>query len=266
MPLTKAKGNMYPWVTHTHTHLGGECSHKCSYCYVNNPRFGRPAKYQGALRLLEDELKVKYGSGKTIFVEHCNDLFAQDVPNVMIIKIVKHALEWPNNTYVWQTKNPARYLTMDALLPDNSIFGATIETNRIIPNVSTAPTPFQRMNAMSKLKGRKFITIEPVLDFDVDTLAAWIDKIRPEFLNLGADSKSHNLPEPTVEKIMLLTSKLAEYGIELREKHNLIRLKQKGSASENSAQQTHGGICAEDCGHSLSGRCSVICKRKLTQC
>lgn len=34
MALTKSKGNMYPWVTHTHTHLRGECPHGCRYCYV----------------------------------------------------------------------------------------------------------------------------------------------------------------------------------------------------------------------------------------
>jgi hypothetical protein len=77
------------------------------------------------------------------------------------------------------------------------------------------------------LRGRKFVTIEPVLDFDVDILANWIRIINPEFLNLGADSKNHNLPEPTVEKIMALVDKLKTYGIELREKHNLKRLKAK---------------------------------------
>jgi hypothetical protein len=81
------------------------------------------------------------------------------------------------------------------------------------------------MLAMEKIKDRKFVTIEPVLDFDVDILASWIDRIRPEFLNLGADSKNHNLPEPTLEKIMMFTEKLREYGIELREKKNLGRLK-----------------------------------------
>jgi hypothetical protein len=45
------------------------------------------------------------------------------------------------------------------------------------------------------------------------------------FRSIGADSKNHNLPEPTVEKIMALVDKLKEYGIELREKHNLGRLK-----------------------------------------
>ena len=225
MALVKSKGNMYSWVTHTHSHLGGQCSHGCIYCYVDNKRFGRPEKYKGPLRLLENEFSVKYGNGKTIFMEHCNDLFAGDVPDVMIIKIIKHALEWPGNTYVWQTKNPFRFLSVDGLLPDKSIFGTTIETNRIIPGISNAPNPEERMMAMIGIRGRKFVTIEPVLDFDVDVLAEWIARINPEFLNLGADSKSNNLPEPTVEKIMALVSKLKEYGIELREKHNLQRLK-----------------------------------------
>ena len=32
------------------------------------------AKYKGPLRLIEKELAVNYGTGKTIFIEHCNDL------------------------------------------------------------------------------------------------------------------------------------------------------------------------------------------------
>jgi hypothetical protein len=33
MPLKKSEGNMYPWVTHTHSHLAGACPHECK-CYV----------------------------------------------------------------------------------------------------------------------------------------------------------------------------------------------------------------------------------------
>ena len=115
---------------------------------------------------------------------------------------------------------------MEHILPEGSILGTTIETNRDIPGISKAPIPFERMVGMMKLEKetRKFVTIEPVLDFDVDILASWIDRIRPEFLNLGADSKNNDLPEPTVEKIHQLVAKLATYGIELREKHNLQRL------------------------------------------
>jgi hypothetical protein len=176
--------------------------------------------------LIKAELTVKYGSGKTIFIEHMNDLFCKDMPQAFINAVVIHCLKWSQNVYVFQTKNPARYLTMDSLFPEGSILGSTIETNRDIPGISEAPKPEERMIAMEKLEGRKFITIEPVLDFDVDVLASWIARIRPEFLNLGADSKNHGLPEPAVDKIMRLVEKLKEYGIELREKHNLKRLKQ----------------------------------------
>jgi hypothetical protein len=167
---------------------------------------------------------VNYGSGKTIFIEHQNDLFAIDVPQEFISKILVHCFNYPDNTYVFQTKNPARFLTMDALFPSRSILGTTIETNRDISKYSKAPAPIERFRAMLQLKTRKFITIEPVMDFDVDILAEWIARINPEFLNLGADSKNHNMPEPTIEKILALTDKLKEYGIELREKHNLKRL------------------------------------------
>ena len=223
MSLTKSKGNMYPWVTHTHSHLGGECPHKCVYCYVDNPRFGRPAKYQGELRLIDAEFAVNYGSGKTIFIENCNDLFAEGVPNEYIRRVLSHCRTWPWNTYVFQTKNPGR-MRMTTWEP-NGIFGTTIETNRNIPGISKAPRPQDRVAAMIGWKVRKFVTIEPVLDFDVDVFAEWIARIEPEFVNLGADSKAHHLPEPTIEKIMALVDRLKTYGIELREKHNLSRFK-----------------------------------------
>lgn len=228
MPLNESRGNMYPWVTHTHTHVGGECPHRCKYCYVdvgfmNTPR---PKRYCGPLRLIEEEFKVDYGSGKTIFIEHKNDLFCDDMPKDFITAVICHCKEYPDNTYVFQTKNPARYLQFEGLLNGN-ILGCTIETNRDIPGISRAPRPIERMKSMSLIGGRKFVTIEPVLDFDVDILARWIAAIRPEFLNLGADSKGHDLPEPSIDKIFALVDKLKEYGIELREKHNLGRLMKK---------------------------------------
>lgn len=232
MPLVASKGNMYDWVTHTHTHLGGECPHKCVYCYVDNPRFGRAAKYQGNLRLIEREFSVKYGEGKTIFIENCNDLFADEVPFSMIAEIMKHCKAWPHNTYVFQSKNPERMMQAIPIFPPKTIVGVTIETNRSIEGISTAPAPIARMLAMEEFRVsfpmiKRFVTIEPVLDFDIDTLAMWIARIRPHFLNLGADSKNRNLPEPSVAKIMSFVLKLQEYGIELRKKHNLQRLVQE---------------------------------------
>lgn len=196
------------WVTHTHTHLGGRCPHTCSYCSVQSMAKRFPVlqkRYSGPLRLLENEFNVNYGKGKVIFMEHCNDLFAVDVPLEFIRRISLHARQYGFNDYVWQTKNPARYLTLDEyILPANSILGCTIETNRDIPTaISRAPQPVFRHHAMMNLKAkynvRTFITVEPVMDFDVDILACWIIDIKPDFLNLGADSKNHHLPAPVVE-------------------------------------------------------------------
>jgi DNA repair photolyase len=182
--------------------------------------------------LIESEFDVRYGTGKTIFVENCNDLFCTEVPDAWIARVISHCLQWKGNTYVFQTKNPERYFGFLPDFPDGTILGTTIETNREIPNIGTAPPPVERMRAMQRLQARccvrvrRFVTIEPVLDFDVDVLAGWIASIRPAFLNLGADSKGHGLPEPSVEKVLALTEKLHEHGIELREKHNLQRLKE----------------------------------------
>ena len=225
MPLNKTKGNMYPWITHTHSHLGGECPHKCTYCYVDSFR-GRVPKYQGELRLVEKELLVNYGKGKTIFIEHCNDLFAEDVPEDFIFKILEHCYRYPDNTYVFQTKNPLKYLRFNNLFPVKSIFGITIETNRDIPSISNAPKPVDRIDDFFAFKNkRKFITIEPILDFDIYEFRYWINLIKPDFVNIGADSKRHNLPEPSMEKVQALIDKLTEYGIEIREKSNLERLR-----------------------------------------
>jgi DNA repair photolyase len=212
--------------------LGGACPHECSYCYVDNPRSGRPTKYTGAPRLLENELQTKYGKDKIIFVENCNDLFAEGIPEEFISRVIGHCVAWPENTYVFQTKNPARLLSLShgLIFPDMYMVGTTIETNRneILAKISTAPPPNERFEAMCKIDKPKFVTVEPILDFDVDILATWLIYLKSEkhdyFVNIGADSKRKNLEEPSAEKILALVLKLQESGVEIRKKHNLGRL------------------------------------------
>ncbi len=230
MSLKKSAGNMYSWTSHTHSHLGGKCSHSCSYCFVqvSEKRF-KSGRYAGPVCLIEKEFDVNYGTGKTIFVEHMNDLFAKDVPDAWITRIIDHTKKYPANTYVFQTKNPARYFDFIDKFPKGSILGTTIETNYVVEGLNEAPTPEERMKAMSdprwkKMGFKKFLTIEPVLKFSVDILAKWISNINPDFINLGADSKGFGMEEPTVAEIMALVEKLKECGIDLREKHNLQRL------------------------------------------
>lgn len=233
MPLTKSKGQMYPWVTHTHSHLAGKCPHGCSYCYVQamTKRFPNMAeRYSGPVRLIESELKVNYGSGKTIFIDHMNDLFAEAVPMETIERVIGHCNEYPGNTYVFQTKNPERYSDIGIFeqLPSGAVLGTTIESQYFYPEIMHgSPRPVSRYMGMLQVQDcgfKLFVTIEPVLKFDLDTLLSWICELRPDFVNIGADSKGIGLPEPSGEELHALIDALKKTGIEIRQKHNLLRL------------------------------------------
>lgn len=230
MALTKSKGNMYQgWVTHTHTHIGGECPHKCSYCYVQamEKRF-KGGRYAGELRLIEKEFDVNYGSGRTIFIEHCNDMWAEGVPDEWIEKILDHCNRYPENEYVFQTKNPERYVEFNGQFPPNILMGCTVETidRDVAGKVSSAPIPEDRLNQMdsASTQEKTFITIEPILRGDMEKLALWINLVSPEFVNIGADSKGAGLDEPSADDVRLLLSELNRYGIQIKQKRNLDRL------------------------------------------
>lgn len=224
-PLTKSQGNMYPWVTHTHSHLGGACPHECRYCYVKAmaKRYGLE-RYSGPARLIESELAIKYGAGKTIFIEHCQDLFSLAIGPAWIERIIDHCIEWPENTYVFQTKNPRRMVKWQDCLPLKKILGVTVETNRDMSGISQAPSPEERLISFCEIDSPKFITIEPILDFDPFAFIGMIRAARPDFVNIGADSKGHGLPEPSADKVRSLVAGLQEAGIEIRQKRNLDRL------------------------------------------
>jgi len=228
MSLKKSHGNMYSWVSHVHAHLGGECTHKCVYCYVWKSRFGRPEKYTGPPRLIESELAVDYGSGRIIFIEHMNDLFANSVPCAWKMEVLAHCRRYPENEYIFQTKNPGLALSYLESFPPKFMIGTTVETNRDLDySVTLAPQPLDRIKGIGRLMAegaRTFITIEPVLDFDPHTLAGLIASARPEFVNIGADSKGCGLEEPSGEKVLKLIALLSEAGVTIRKKINLERL------------------------------------------
>jgi len=187
--------------------------------------------YQGTLILKEKELKVNYGRGNTIFIEHMNDLFAKDVPGTYIDAILHHCAEYPKNDYVFQTKNPRRAWEMSEFYPilQTSLIGTTIETNRenLITEHSKAPPPYERFVYITKLHGAfqdTFITVEPVMKFDPEILGGWIAAAHPKFVNIGADSKHCQLPEPSPKDLNRLLSILKDNNVEVREKHNLGRL------------------------------------------
>jgi len=222
MGLNNTNGNMYPWVTHTWNPLAGECKHDCSYCYMKRSFLGNLKKYEGDVRLSTDELQTDLGSGRTIFVGSATDVFGEWVPSEVIKKILDYCRKFPN-IYLFQSKNPVRFTEFIELLPKDSIIATTLETNRDY-KISKAPLPSKRNKDFLSLKyHRKMISIEPILDFDLEEFLIWIKKIKPEFVSIGADSKNNDLKEPNSYKINNLIKGI-ENCAEIRVKKNLKRI------------------------------------------
>lgn len=236
MSLTKTRGNMYDWVTHTHTHLRGECPHGCKYCYVQMMERGPYARgyYKGALRLDEKQLAVRYGKDKIIFVDNCNDLWANGVPWPWVDSVIEHCRRFPENDYVFQSKNPERMCGSLENFPFRSTLGTTVESDIYWKEMYNddpelmPPSPLERLDALKFIgeQGFKtFVTIEPIMRMkDPADFARCIAESKPDFVNIGADSKGKGLPEPDANQVRRLIDELKGYGIEIRNKKNLERI------------------------------------------
>jgi len=106
--------------------------------------------------------------------------------------------------------SPLAPLAFLDLFPENSILGCTIETNRSYA-VSLAPPVGERYIAMRDLKWpRKFIAVEPILDFDWVFLD-WLKKIKPIMVSVGYNNYTKRFPEPDVEKTLTLIKELKKF-------------------------------------------------------
>jgi hypothetical protein len=76
---------------------------------------------------------------------------------------------------------------------------------------------------MSRIKLPKYVTIEPILDFDLDEMVDLIKRCEPIQVNIGADSGNHKLPEPSKEKVLQLIDVLNEFTL-VKRKKNLKRI------------------------------------------
>lgn len=214
MTLNKQSGNMYPFVTHTWNPIKGKCPHDCLYCYMK--RFP-----QKEMRLAEEEFKTHLGKDNFIFVGSSTDMFANAVSSNWIERVLNHCRMY-RNKYLFQSKNPKRF--EEFCFTQNTIFGTTIETNRDY-KVSIAPSVEERKWWISETKVR-MVSIEPIMDFDLEEFVKWIKEIDPLFVSIGADSKGHDLKEPDDVKTKMLIAGLKEF-TEVKVKSNLSRILQE---------------------------------------
>ena len=94
------------------------------------------------------------------------------------------------------------------LYPENVVLGSTIETNRDY-SVSKAPKTTERYEFMKKLSfKKKIVSIEPIMDFDLEIFVSWIKEINPVLVHVGYDNYNNNLAEPTLSKTKQLMEQL----------------------------------------------------------
>lgn len=151
-------------------------------------------------------------------------MWARVVASDWLFEVLTHCRGF-DNTYLFQTKNPERFRFHT--FPRGAILGTTIETNRgLYQYISQAPDTVFRYRAMASLPSPKMVSVEPIMDFDLDVMVDWINRIEPQFVSIGADSKGHHLPEPPPDKVDKLIEELSKF-TEVKIKPNLKRIKRE---------------------------------------
>jgi DNA repair photolyase len=221
MALKKVKGeksNMYRFISDTWNPVRGKCPYDCSYCYVK--KWGNEQK---PLFLDESYLKDDMGKGRFIFVCSGCDLFHPDIPREWIARIHSHTIQYPGNKYLWHTKNP--FLLVNLIEPSHCDTACvTIESNRVYRDISKAPLPIERITYLNRWEGQRMITVEPILDFDLDLFGGMLLEALPVQVNIGADSGNNRLPEPPAWKVRALIEHLEKYNVVVHQKRNLARI------------------------------------------
>ncbi len=220
MPLNEARGNMYPFINATWNTIKGQCPHLCHYCYCR--KWGK----QKPVRFDIKELKTDLGEGNFIFVGSSCDMLADDITYGWIWETLQHCNKYPKNKYLFQSKNPRGFdaipLHLEAEI--EYVLCTTIETNRQYKEMGNAPTTFSRAIAMANIPiDEKHITIEPIMDFDGQSLVDMVEACKPSQVNIGGDSGNNNLPEPSKEKILWLIEEISNF-TDVVQKKNLKRL------------------------------------------
>lgn len=200
------------------------CNFECSYCWARKLATGKLKKsYPNGFvpTTHPDRFKRNFKSVDFVFPVSMGDIaFAPfEVLDTIIVTAIKHS----ETKFVLCSKDPIRYRQL-AFIPNNVYLGTTIETTENFA-VSYAPTPRERYNAMMGLHHqKKFVSIEPLMDFDLIQFVQWIEDIKPEIIEIGADNYHNELPEPEPQKVRQLLNHLKQICPTVIEKQGLNRL------------------------------------------
>lgn len=206
------------------------CEFECSYCNARKAaetRLRHIPRYRDGFKphLVNSELTKTFKPGEFIFVAYMGDIsFASPEAQSRILRRIQC---FPRTRFLLQSKKPIMFEGIDFPKWDNLVFGTTIETNRDY-HLTKAPEPYDRYRSMVWLDHpHNFISIEPIMDFDLEILLRWMRTIRPEIIEVGADNYHNHLPEPPALKLRILLDHLKHICPKVIEKDGLSRLKEE---------------------------------------
>lgn len=202
------KTNMYELAVKQWNVFKG-CKFDCTYCESS---FKRQAKRQMHLcqqcydyephthpeRLEESLPRTNYMQ----FIFTCASGDIAFCPTDYLERIIARIKKEPEKNFLIQSKDPKTFNRVK--FPSNVILGTTIETNKddLYEGTAKAPLPSERFEEFAKVNhSLKMVTIEPVMDFNLETMLDWMKKIKPCMIWLGYDSKKNGLPEPEYWKV-----------------------------------------------------------------
>lgn len=203
------------------------CLFDCEYC---KPSFQLQAKRQKqrcmvCYNYLPHEHPDRFSripNAKTIFVCGNGDIcFSyKDYTERIIEAVSKHSNKHPGTAYYFQSKRPAYFIPFVEHFPDSAIILTTLETNRDTgySNVSKAPLPSLRYEQFLQLPyDRKVITIEPIMEFDLEIFLSWIVSLKPEYVWLGFNSRPKQVVmlEPSEDKVRQLIEGIRNQNIKI---------------------------------------------------
>ncbi len=207
------------------------CLFNCTYCSARKlalTRLKTSERYKEGFdpHFVWKELGRRFRDGTWCFLCYMGDISWAGAEAVKLI--IEKVESMPGVSFLMLTKDPSCYLRWQEEwgfeAPSNLYLGATIESN-IDHGVTKAPPPEKRYEAMRDLQhDKKFISMEPILSFDLGTLLGWMKQVKPCIIEVGADNYHHKLPEPESWILRRFIEDLRAFCPNVIEKNGLDRL------------------------------------------